>query len=158
MSVSPASELLDDYEMVVLPDGTQIPRERQTKAQVRIQALRAKSRNEKLRQTLMLISSEADNSSAPSIPKISTQENSAAITHHNPTSVCPIDTECAAEIPSPVNSQNELSAIQRQIIVNREKTIEEHERPDSNKEQQPKHSKFSVLDLKIVQRLKKQRA
>ena len=55
-SIRPVCELLDDYEVVVLADGTKIKRERQTKAQARIQALKIKKRNEQLRQTLNSLS------------------------------------------------------------------------------------------------------
>ena len=50
----------DNYELVILSDGTQILREQQTKAQAKIQSLRVKSRNDKLRKSLMLLSNQVD--------------------------------------------------------------------------------------------------
>jgi len=62
MSAVSVSELPVDYDVVILPDGTQQLRERQTKAQVKIQALQVKNRNKKFRQKLSLLSGSGGDS------------------------------------------------------------------------------------------------
>jgi len=180
MSVGYVSELSGDYEIVILPDGTQIRRERQTKAQARMKALQAKNRNKKLRQKLILLADEVDVSSEIKILEERKQEDQTAINHQikankndlhlndKPLAAYSIDTDCVVESSSQVTTADESTAIQRQMDVITEKTTRRHELSGSNKDYQTKESAFKVLGLntlsfgelinkKIVQFLTKQK-
>ena len=57
-SLESISKLASDYELVILPDDTEILRERQTKAQAKMQALKIQIRNEKLRKALISLTEQ----------------------------------------------------------------------------------------------------
>jgi ribonuclease D len=161
MSVRPLrslSELTDDYERVILLDGTQMLRERQTKAQAKIQALRVKIRNEKLRKNLILLSGEVSKSAEFKKPGEIAQQGQTEVNHqlkenqnklplnNNPSPDNSIDTDGA--------NVKEISAIQKQMINNSEtetKTkTESHEasNTNTNTKYQPKSAKFHALNLR----------
>ena len=165
MSVRSLSESPGDYENVILPDGTQILRERQTKAQARIQALIAKSRNMKLRESLILLSDNEDKGAEFRIPedivqKDITQEIQPAINHQITASenilplnedsypAATIDTNCVVETSSSVTTVNECSAIQRQIMLNLEKTTHREELTNSSTKDQDKVTEFNAFSFK----------
>tara|TARA_R110002072_G_scaffold54816_7_gene143428 strand:- start:10207 stop:10653 length:447 start_codon:yes stop_codon:yes gene_type:complete len=134
MSAKDVSELPDNYEIVILADGTQIPRERQTKAQARIQALIAKSRYEKLRQQLILLSDKTNKRVDFKIPEENTQSDKKEINHQITV------------------AKNERSAIERQMELSTEKTVVRHEPSNSNKKDQGNlaDSKTSNLKKRIL--------
>ena len=134
MSAKDVSELPDNYEIVILADGTQIPRERQTKAQARIQALIAKSRYEKLRQQLILLSDKANKRVDFKTPEENTQSDKKEINHQVTV------------------AKNERSAIERQMELSTEKTVVRHEPSNSNKKNQGNlaDSKTSNLKKRIL--------
>jgi hypothetical protein len=153
-------ELPGNYEIVTLPDGTQIQRERQTKAQARIQALKVKARNEQLRQTLMLLSGEVDKSAEFRIPEEITQKDHTAINHlikeskiishmnDNPATAYSNETDCVVEPPPSLTPENGSSAIQRQISINTGKKTGRLELLNSNTKHQTRKSEFNLLNLK----------
>ncbi len=101
----PLSELSDDYEIIILPDGTEVKRERQTKAQARIQALRIKQRNEQLRRALMSLSSPGNEPLNHKVEPFSQAQNSEGIQQH-------LKTEKGTQ---------GMTAIEKQIIANAER-------------------------------------
>lgn len=158
--LKPVIALPDDYEMVTLPDGKQILRERQTKAQARIQALKAKGRNEKLRQSLIVLSRELNEGEGFTAPKKIAHKDQTAINHQikehknifhlngNPASVYSNESDSVVDSCPPLTVVNESSAIQRQIIVNTEKKAGRLEYLDANKKHQPQKAEFKGLNLK----------
>ena len=151
MSVRPLSSVNDlpnDYEFVILPDGTQILRERQTKAQARIQALKVKSRNEKLRKTLILLSNDVDTSAEFTKPDEVKRLNQTTLNHQlkEKQNILPTN-----DNPSPassiVDNLNETSAIQKQMISNSEINTDRHKVSNTVKKYQAKSAKFNALNL-----------
>jgi hypothetical protein len=163
MSVRPlrsVSELSDDYERVTLLDGTQMLRERQTKAQAKIQALRVKIRNEKLRKSLSLLSEGVGKSAEfkkmgemaqQELTKVNHQlkENqNKLLLNDNPSADNSIDTDRA--------NAKEVSAIQKQMINNSDTKKENHLASNSKTKTKtktkttyhPKSAKFHALNLR----------
>ncbi len=101
----PLSDYSDDYETIILPDGTEVKRERQTKAQARIQALRIKQRNEQLRRALMSLSSPGHEPLDRKVEPFSEAQNSETLQQ---------------DLKTEKGTQG-MTAIEKQIIANAER-------------------------------------
>lgn len=145
------SFLQTDYETVLLTDGTQIQRERQTKAQAKIQALKIKHRNENLRRRLMSISSELKNTKQEfnahihieAATNTSIEDSTIIVSSKHQNSID--NTDCLEE----VSTLNEISAIQKQIIAKSEKLAESHE-SNCLEEAHAKSTESKLLNLKKI--------
>lgn len=120
--------LQTDFETIFLTDGTQIQRERQTKAQAKIQALKIKHRNENLRRKLISLSDEHQSAKQ----KVATDQ-----CHTN-----------GGESLEEVSTLNDISAIQKQIIANSEKVSDSYESDSSEKQDQVKSAESKLVNLK----------
>lgn len=164
-SFRPTYELPDDYEVVILPDGTQVQRERQTKAQAKIQALKIKRRNEQLRQTLMSLSHAAlktakqpiTENSFKDTPEIHDQVNeikNALQSDDQKSTTCSVSPNITKENEA-LNSEkvlnsneNEMTAIQKQMMAKLENRTDGPEHNGSNKTDSEKNSEFNISKLK----------
>ena len=161
------SELNDEYERVILPDGNQALRERQTRAQAKIQALRAQIRNEKLRNTLVSLSEEVGKSTnlkrTPEITKtretlnpdqainnspghqLKEKQNKLALNNNSYTANSN-DTDSLMNSPAQAITVNETSAIEKQIMNN--SATERHVIPNESEKYVPKSAKLNALNLR----------
>ncbi len=158
-SIRPVCELPDDYEIVILADGTKVKRERQTKAQARIQALKIKKRNEQLRQTLNALSLAAGESLKITDTVIKGQDKdlidqqinqikNALLQNQKKSVVKHVEQDSHKDDCSIKTHDHGISAIEKQLIANSEVKAQLSEITKQTEVKPNKSPEFKISKLK----------
>jgi hypothetical protein len=156
ISTGLVSLLTEEYETVMMPDGKLIQRERLTDAQIKMQVLKAKKRDKRLRGHLEKMIQNTDKDSAPKVPGGSAYSTTIPIDNQiklfNKTvslsENSSNDSVCLDEHNSQVNNSNEISAIEKQLILASKITQEKNIINTPTEEPSSKWSIFRALRRK----------